>query len=58
MLAVTCTGTIRSSVTANMNLIDERFFWYRYRYRVQCDRGFLEIICTFVLLYLTEVMEI
>ena len=25
------------SVTANMNLIDERFFWYRYR--VQCDRG-------------------
>ena len=37
------TGTIRSSVTADMNLIGERFFWYRsvsYRYRVQCDRGF------------------
>ena len=34
------TGTIRSSVTANMNLIGERLFWYRYR--VQCDRVFPE----------------
>ena len=31
----------RSSVTANMNLIGERFFWYRYR--VQCDRGFTDV---------------
>ena len=31
------TGTIRGSVTANMNLICEQFFWYCYR--VQCDRG-------------------
>ena len=30
------TATYRSSVTANMNLIGERFFWYRYC--VQCDR--------------------
>ena len=25
------TGTIRSSVTAHMHLIDERYFLYRYR---------------------------
>ena len=24
-------ATYRTSVTANMNLIGERFFWYRYR---------------------------
>ena len=34
------TGTIRSSVTANMNLIGERLFWYRYR--VRCDQGFTQ----------------
>ena len=27
----------RTSVTANMSLIGELFFWYRYR--VQCDWG-------------------
>ena len=31
MLTSMYTGRIRSSVTANMNLIGERFFWYRYR---------------------------
>ena len=38
MLAVTLAASYRTSVTANMNLIGERFFGYRYR--VQCDRGF------------------
>ena len=37
MLAVTLVATYRSSVTANMNLIGERYFWYRYR--MQCDPG-------------------
>ena len=32
------TATYRSSVTANINLIGERYFWYRYR--VQCDWAF------------------
>ena len=27
-----------------MNLIGERFFWYRYR--VQCDRGFTQAAST------------
>ena len=31
------TTTYRISVTANMNLIGKRFFWYRYR--IQCDWG-------------------
>ena len=31
------TGTICSSVTANMNLIGERFFWYRYRIVIVCN---------------------
>ena len=35
------TGTIRSSVTTNMNLTGERFFWYRCR--VQCDWSFTQI---------------
>ena len=26
----------RTSVTANMNLIGERFFWYRYRIIIVC----------------------
>ena len=37
MLAVTLVRYV-ASVTANMNLIGERFFWYRYR--VQCDCAF------------------
>ena len=27
----------RTSVTANMNLIGERFFWYRYRIIIVCS---------------------
>ena len=30
-------ATIRSSVTANMHLIDERYFLYRYRIVVVCS---------------------
>ena len=33
------TSTIHSSVTANMHLIGERYFLYRYR--VQCDRALI-----------------
>ena len=34
-------ATYRTSVTANMNLVGQRFFLVSlsYRYRVQCDRG-------------------
>ena len=32
------TATYRGIVTANMHLIGERYFLYRYR--VQCDRAF------------------
>ena len=33
----TDTATYRSSVTANMYLIDMLFFWYRYRVVIMCS---------------------
>ena len=35
MLAVTLVAG--NSLTANMNLIGERFFWYRYRIVIVCS---------------------
>ena len=37
------TATYRSRLTANMHLIGKRYFLYRYR--VQCDRPFIQVKC-------------
>ena len=40
-------ATIRSSVTANMHLIGERYFWYRYRVQNSAfSLGIVEFLTT------------